>query len=94
VFAVTAPEESRPLITSSELTELIRHALPDAQVEAVDRTGTRDHYNLKVVSQGFAGMSPLDQHRLVYKALGLALGDGRLHAVEIKTELPQKKEAS
>ena len=33
-------------------------------------------------------MSPLDQHRLVYKALGPPLGDGRLHAVEIKTELP------
>lgn len=74
------------MITPIELTALIRHALPDATVELFDRTGTRDHYNLRVASKGFAGLSPLDQHRLVYKALGEALGDGRLHAVEIKTE--------
>jgi len=76
------------VITPPELAELIRCALPDAEVDAVDRTGTRDHYNLRVVSKGFAGMNPLDQHRLVYRALQLALSDGRLHAVEIKTELP------
>ena len=76
------------MITPSEMTALIRRALPDAEVELFDRTGTRDHYNVRVASKRFAGMSPLDQHRLVYKALGIALGDGRLHAVEIKTELP------
>lgn len=74
------------MITPIELTALIRRALPDATVELFDRTGTRDHYNLRVASKGFAGLAPLDQHRLVYKALGDALGDGRLHAVEIKTE--------
>jgi stress-induced morphogen len=74
------------VITPIEMTALIRRALPDATVELYDRTGTQDHYNLRVASAGFAGMSPLDQHRLVYKALGEALGDGRLHAVEIKTE--------
>jgi len=76
------------VITPPEFTALIRRALPDAEVDLYDRTGTHDHYNMRVVSKGFAGMSPLDQHRLVYKALGVALGDGRLHAVEIKTELP------
>ena len=76
------------MITPFELTALIRRALPDAKVDIFDRTGTHDHYNVRVVSKGFSGMSPLDQHRLVYKALGVALGDGRLHAVEIKTELP------
>jgi stress-induced morphogen len=74
------------VITPIELTALIRRALPDATVDVFDRTGTRDHYNLRVASSGFAGLSPLDQHRLIYKALGEALGDGRLHAVEIKTE--------
>jgi len=74
------------VITPIELTALIRRTLPDATVEIFDRTGTHDHYNLRVVSSGFAGLSHLDQHRLVYKALGDALGDGRLHAVEIKTE--------
>ena len=73
------------MITPIELTALIRRALPDATVEIYDRTGTHDHYNLKVESNGFEGLSPLDQHRLIYRALGEPLSDGRLHAVEIKT---------
>ena len=80
------------MISPPELTALIRRALPDAEVQIYDRTGTRDHYNVHVVSHGFTGMRPLDQHRLVYKALSEALDDGRLHAVEIKTETPARRE--
>jgi stress-induced morphogen len=83
-----APAEAQRVITPFELTALVRRALPDAHVEISDRTGTNDHYNLKVVSKGFAGMTPLERHRLVYKALGEALKDGRLHAVELTTLTP------
>ena len=76
------------MITPVEITALIRRALPDAHVEVFDRTGTHDHDNLKIISKGFAGLSPLDRHRLVYKALGEALSDGRLHAVELTTPTP------
>jgi len=76
------------MITPDDIAGLIRRALPDARVEARDRTGTLDHYNLKVVSKDFAGKSLLDRHRLVYSALDDALRDGRLHAVELKTEIP------
>jgi len=81
-------EDKQAVITPVELTALIRSALPDAHVEVYDRTGTRDHYNLKIVSKGFAGLTPLDRHRLVYKALDEALKDGRLHAVELTTQTP------
>lgn len=83
-----SPAEHIRVITPIELTALVRQALPDAHVEVYDRTGTHDHYNLKVVSKGFAGLSPIERHRLVYKALGEALGDGRLHAVELTTLTP------
>jgi stress-induced morphogen len=76
------------MITPDELAALIRVALPDAQVQALDRTGTLDHYNVRVVSKHFAAMPLLDQHRAVYAALGEPLRDGRLHAMELKTEVP------
>ncbi len=75
------------MIMPEELALLVRRKLPDATVESQDRTGTRDHYNLKVRSRAFVGMPLMDQHRLVYAALDAALKDGRLHAVEIKTEI-------
>ena len=78
------------MITQDELASLIRVALPDATVEASDWTGTQDHYNVRVVSSGFRGVPLIDQHRLVYSAVDAALKDGRLHAIQIKTEAPGK----
>jgi stress-induced morphogen len=76
------------MITHESIERLIRTALPDARVETRDRTGTLDHYVIRVVSSCFAGKPLLDQHRMVYDALAGALADGRLHAVELKTEVP------
>jgi stress-induced morphogen len=78
------------MITSSQLSDLIRAALPDAKVEAHDWTGTQDHYDVRVVSGAFAGVPLIDQHRLIYKAVDVALKDGRLHAIQIKTALPKQ----
>ncbi len=75
------------MITHEDLEALIRSAMPDAQVQTRDRTGTLDHYDIQVVSAAFAGKSLLDQHRMVYAALQTAMNDGRLHAVELKTEV-------
>jgi stress-induced morphogen len=81
------------MITSDELGRLIRESMPDAVVEARDWTGTNDHYDVRVVSAIFAGVPLIDQHRLVYAAVDAALKDGRLHAIQIKTELPKDVKA-
>ena len=73
------------MIANADLAALIRAALPDADVDAFDYSGTMDHFNLTVRSNAFAGKSLLEQHRMVYGALGDALKDGRVHAVQIRT---------
>jgi stress-induced morphogen len=75
------------MIQNESLTALIRSAMPDAQVEIYDRTGTMDHFNVRVASGHFAGKTLIEQHQLVYGALAEALRDGRVHAVELKTEV-------
>lgn len=77
------------MIDNTSLTALIQTELPDAQVDIVDRTGTRDHFNVTVRSRGFAGKTLIEQHQLVYSALRAALKDGRVHAVELKTLVPE-----
>jgi stress-induced morphogen len=74
------------MITADELTSYIRSAMPDADVTVVDRTGTLDHFTVSVVSDAFKGVNPLDRHRMVYKALEDPRSDGRIHALELKTE--------
>lgn len=77
------------MIENDALTTLIRAELPDAEVGIFDRTGTMDHFNLTVRSQAFKGRTLIEQHQLVYGALKAALKDGRVHAVELKTIVPE-----
>jgi stress-induced morphogen len=74
------------MISAEALTQYIRDAMPDAAVFIMDRTGTMDHFNIRVVSDAFQEKNLLDRHRLVYDALSQPLKDGRIHALEIKAE--------
>jgi len=74
------------MITNEMLTKYIQQAMPDASVLVTDRTGTMDHFSIRVVSDAFKGKNLLDRHRLVYGALAEPMKDGRIHALEIKAE--------
>ena len=77
------------MITDEAMTALIRATLPDAQVLVHDMTGTMDHFEVLVRSSAFAGKTLMDRHRLVEKALKQARDDGRIHALAIRTDLPE-----
>ncbi len=71
---------------SARLEELLRDAFPNArEVSVRDRTGGGDHFHVTVVSDRFAGLSLVDQHRLVYDALAAPLADGTIHELRITT---------
>ena len=45
-------------------------AFPDAtELDVIDRTGGGDHFQVVVTSPSLAGLSLVEQHRLVYEAL-------------------------
>jgi len=68
------------------LEALLRQAFPSAtEVQALDRTGTGDHFQVVVTSERFNALSLLDQHRLVYDALAEPLADGTIHELRIRT---------
>lgn len=64
--------------------KLITEALKDAVVEVSDMTGTRDHLEILVASEQFAGKSLLQQHQTVMDILRESLS-GPVHAVKLKT---------
>ncbi len=75
------------MIENRAMVALIRSALPDAEVDVVDLTGTMDHFDVFVRSKAFAGVSLMDRHRMVENALAQARADGRIHAMAIRTEI-------
>jgi stress-induced morphogen len=74
-------------MATQRLESLLRDAFPDAAELAVeDRTGTGDHFQVVVADSRFAGLSLVDQHRLVYDALAEPLADGTIHELRIRTK--------
>lgn len=72
---------------AAEIEALIKAALPDAEVRIDDLAGDGDHYRAHVTSPAFAGKSRVQQHKLVYEALGGRMG-GELHALQLVTAVP------
>ena len=71
-----------------ELKGMIEAALPGASAEVIDETGSGDHLRATVSSPQFAGLSRIDQHRLVKAAVKERFDDGTIHALSVKTEVP------
>ena len=70
----------------AEIQRMIEAALPGAEVEVVDETGTADHLKATVAAPQFEGLSRLDQHRMVKAAVKARFDDGAIHALSLKTE--------
>ena len=68
--------------------ELLTKAFPGADIELSDLTGTKDHFQARIVSSEFEGKTPVEQHQMVYQALGDAMA-GPIHALALKTYTPE-----
>ncbi len=77
-------------MAASDIEQLIKSAIPDADVTVRDLAGDGDHYAARVVSKSFAGMSRIKQHQAVYAALGGRVG-GELHALQLETVVPSRE---
>ena len=70
--------------SAEELKRRIEAALPGSRAEVSDLTGGGDHFQATVTSPAFAGLSRIQQHRLVYDVFGAEVG-GPIHALSIRT---------
>ncbi len=75
------------MVATEPLELLLRDAFPDAtEISVEDRTGGGDHFQVTLASARFAGLSLVEQHRLVYDALAEPLRDGTIHELRIRTK--------
>ena len=78
------------MISNEAIESYLRATMPDAAVSITDRTGTRDHFSIRVVSVAFQDKNLLDRNRLIYHALREPMADGRIHAMELKAHTPDE----
>ncbi len=75
----------------ARIEQCLRRELQPEQLQVLDDSrahaghasaGGKGHFRVRIVSSRFAGLSPVQRHRLVNQALG-SLWDSDLHAVSI-----------
>ena len=71
-------------MSPEDIRRRIEDALPGARVTVADATGAGDHFEVRVRAAAFAGRTLVEQHQLVYGALGSLMG--RIHALALQTE--------
>ena len=77
------------MVEARELEDRIRQGLGNvSHLVVTDLTGTKDHWEAVIVSAAFSGKSRIQQHQLVYAALG-ELMSGPVHALALKTYSPE-----
>ncbi|MCY6380363.1 BolA family transcriptional regulator [Hoeflea prorocentri] len=74
-------------MNAGDIEEMIKAAIPDAQVTIRDLAGDGDHYAAEVVSESFRGKTRVQQHQMVYQALKGNMGEA-LHALALQTSAP------
>jgi len=75
------------VLSEDFIRERIVEKMPDAAVSVTDLTGGGDHWQVEVISSAFEGVSPVNQHRLVYDCFQDVIG-GAMHALALKTRTP------
>ncbi len=75
------------MITKSQVVNLIKNKIPNSEVFVENLSGD-DHLEVKVISSEFVGLSLVKQHQLVYSALKDELASEAIHALALKTQIP------
>ena len=82
---------------SETITRKLQEAFTPESVDVVDeshlheghaghRPGGQSHFRVYIVSQAFAGKTSIEQHQLVYRALGELMA-GPVHALALETRV-------
>ena len=77
------------MVDAETLEERIRQGVGQvSHIVVTDLTGTKDHWEAVIVSEAFSGKSRIQQHQMVYAALGELMA-GPVHALTLKTYTPE-----
>jgi len=75
------------MATPSEVQAKLLAGIPGSEAQVEDLTGQQNHYSVHVTSSAFADKSLIEQHQMIYAALGDAMKE-EIHALSIQTSLP------
>lgn len=77
------------MFSAERIKTILEHELPDCTAQVVDDVDDGEHFTARVVSSAFEGRSLVQQHQLVYSALGDHMKSD-IHALALRTYTPDR----
>lgn len=71
-------------MTPDQMELRIKSAFPDCDVAVIDLTGTQNHFDVRIATSAFKGLSRIQQHQAVMGLFQNELSTGEVHALAIK----------
>jgi stress-induced morphogen len=71
------------MVDPDEVRRRLEAELPGARIEVANPAGDGEHLEVQVASAAFMGLGLVEQHRMVYAALGDLMP--RIHALQLRT---------
>ncbi len=75
------------MFTAERIREMIERGIPDCTAVVEDPHNDGHHFEARVMSPAFVGLGRVQQHQLVYAALGEHMGTD-IHALALRTYTP------
>ena len=82
------------MVTSDWMTNEILKVVPDAEVEVSDLHGSGDHFHVRVISQSFEGVMPLQRQKPILNHFKQFISDNTVHALDLKCMTPKQAETA
>ena len=68
----------------NKIKDILKNKIKDIKIFIQDMNGNQDHFSVIVISSEFENLSMINQHKLIYDALGDMITK-EIHALQIKT---------
>jgi len=67
-----------------KIKDILKNKIKDSKIFIQDMNGNQDHFSLMIISSEFENLSIINQHKMIYNALGKMITN-EIHALQIKT---------
>ena len=78
------------MVSVDWMTSEILKVVPDAEVEVSDLHGSGDHFHVRVISESFDGVLPLQRQKPILSHFKPFISDNTVHALDLKCMTPKQ----
>ena len=83
----------RSMVTEAWMVSEIEKVVPDAKIEVTDLHGSGDHFHVRVISDSYQGVRPLQRQKPILNHFKPYISQNIVHALDLKCMTTEQAES-